>query len=296
MDRTASGAAAAISAASACAWSRASPVPASRSQRPIAWRLGGGDPPAGVEQLRRFLLADDCGQRDAQRESLVEAEQREVGGEARFGGGDPEVRGQREAEAAADRGALDGRDDRERLLEQPDREVVQVRAVRTVNRVPVGEVSPGAEHPARAAQHDRPAALAGRELLAGDRDLLDQPDTEEVAGRAVDLQRCHVVVAELDGQLWARGLRFRHQLSLPPRLRPGDIVGRSARRRHSRVLRAEATVGAARGAKWRPETVGVIWLQTLEGGRSTSPRDPGGPGSPGRQLPIGAQRGAPIGN
>ena len=134
----------------------------------------------------------------------------------RFWGGNPEVRRQRQAEPAADGGALDRGDDRERLLEQPDREVVQMRAVRTADRVSVAEVSPGAEDPARAAQHDRAAPAAGGKVLAGGRELLDQPDAEEVARRPADLQRRHVVIAELNGQLGCRGVRVRHQLSLPP--------------------------------------------------------------------------------
>ena len=93
-------------------------------------RLGAADAAAGVEQVQRRLLADGRRERHAEREALVDADQREVRREPRLGRGHPEVGGHGQAQAAADRGALDRGDDRQRLLEQADREVIQVRSVR----------------------------------------------------------------------------------------------------------------------------------------------------------------------
>ena len=72
-------------------------------------------------------MTDDQRQCDGQTEAVVEAEQREVRREARLRSGDAEVGGQRETEASSDRGALHGSDDGQRLLEQADRDVVEVR-------------------------------------------------------------------------------------------------------------------------------------------------------------------------
>ena len=56
----------------------------------------------------------------------MEAELGEVGGEARLGAGDAEVRRYRKPEAAADGGAVHGRDDR--LLGAEDAHRVQIEA------------------------------------------------------------------------------------------------------------------------------------------------------------------------
>src|SRR5260370_1314050 len=92
-------------------------------------------------------------------------------------------------------GKLDCGDYRQRLLEQPDGEVVQVRAAGTADGRGVGEVSAGTEDATRAAQHDGAAAAVGGEFLARVGDLADQGNAEVVAGRPVDLQRGGVVGA-----------------------------------------------------------------------------------------------------
>ena len=122
IERTASGAEPAISAASASAAARSSSA---------------GDEPVGDARAQRLLAADAAarcragraavwwpttrGSVTRQAEAVVEPEAGEVGGEAGLGGGDPEVGGHRQAEPAADRRALHGGDDRQRLREQPDR-------------------------------------------------------------------------------------------------------------------------------------------------------------------------------
>ena len=71
-----------------------------------------GDAAAGVENQFRVVLADQFGKRRGQAEAGMKAELGEVGGEARFGAGDAEIRRYRKAEPAADGGAMDGGDDR----------------------------------------------------------------------------------------------------------------------------------------------------------------------------------------
>ena len=89
----------------------------------------------GVEEVEGGLLSDQARERDGEAEAGMEPELGEVRREPRFGGGDPEVRGEGEAQPAADGRALDGGDDRQRLLEQPDGHVVEVGRTLVCRRV-----------------------------------------------------------------------------------------------------------------------------------------------------------------
>ena len=125
----------------------------------------------------------------------MEAELGEVGGEAGLRRGDAEVGGQGHAEATADRRALHGGDDRQRLLEQALGLVVQVAAV--VGRVGRAGRRRGSWHRRRSACPRRtarwPGVVARRQLLAGVGDLGDQRLVEEVVRRPMDLDLGDVV-------------------------------------------------------------------------------------------------------
>ncbi len=91
------------------------------------------DPSACVQEVHRGLMTDDQRQCDGQTEAVMEAEEREVRREPRVRSGDPEVGGQRETEAASDGCALHRSDDGQRLLEQADRDVVEMRRALATN-------------------------------------------------------------------------------------------------------------------------------------------------------------------
>ena len=112
------------------------------------------------------MASDQFRKRRRQAEARMKAELGEVGGEARLGAGDAEIRRDREAEPAADRGTLHGCDDR--LLGAKDADRVQIKTVdraEAVGRVALGfarllllplriaEVGAGAERLALRRQH-----------------------------------------------------------------------------------------------------------------------------------------------
>ena len=80
-----------------------------------------GDAAAGVENQLGVVLADQFGKRRGQPEAGMKAELGEVGGEARLGAGDAEIRRHRKAQPAADRGAMHGGDDRLLVAEDAHR-------------------------------------------------------------------------------------------------------------------------------------------------------------------------------
>ena len=191
IDRTASGAAAAseraqANAALALAAGFGEPVGQSDVDGLLA-----ADPAAGQQQVGGDLPADEVGERDAQRESLVETQQGEVGDEPGRRVGDPEVGGAGQAEPTADGRALHGGDDRDPDVEQLHRAAVQ--AVRRADPVG-GEVAAGAEVGARAevlalrGEHDR-AAVRVVEFPCRVDDPPDECLVEVVGRRAAHLDQ-----------------------------------------------------------------------------------------------------------
>ena len=118
----------------------------------------------------------------------MEAEPREVGGEAAFGAGDAEVGHQGEAEPAADRRALDRADAGLLGAEQAGRLLVEMLAAfGRAGLRPVGEIGAGAERLALGAQHVGADVAVAVERLEGIGDLVDQRIVEEVVRRPLDL-------------------------------------------------------------------------------------------------------------
>ena len=123
---TASGDDCAISSARACAALRTSACGTSWSARPIRTASVAGDAAAGIEQQRRLLRPDEARQGRGQAEAGVKAEPVEIGAEPRLLAGDAEIGDEREAEPAADRGAVDRADNRLLRAEQADRLLVEM--------------------------------------------------------------------------------------------------------------------------------------------------------------------------
>ena len=118
----------------------------------------------------------------------MEAEPREVGGEAAFGAGDAEVGHHREAQPAADRRALDRAHARLLGAEQAGRLLVEMLAAfGRAGLRPVGEIGAGAERLALGAQHVGADVAVAVESLEGIGDLVDQRIVEEVVRRPLDL-------------------------------------------------------------------------------------------------------------
>ena len=118
----------------------------------------------------------------------MEAEPREVGGEARLRCGDAEVRHQGEAQAAADRRALDRADAGLLRAEQAGRLLVKVfAALGRAGLRTVGEIGAGAERLALRAQHVGADVVVLVERLEGIGDLVDQGIVEEIVRRPLDL-------------------------------------------------------------------------------------------------------------
>src|SRR5262249_18651995 len=152
-----------------------------------AYRLITRNAAAGVEQQRRLLLADEARQCVSEAKAGVEAEPVKIGAEPRLGAGDAEIRHQREAEPAADRGALDRADDRRFGAEEAARLLVEMlagaAAAAFVDRAgvhPLGEIGAGAERAALGAQHDRAAGCIVVEPLERFADLGDQVAVKEI--------------------------------------------------------------------------------------------------------------------
>src|SRR5262249_237100 len=115
--------------------------------------------------------------------------------------GDAEIRNHREAEPAADRGAVHRRDDRLLGAEQPyglDVEMADTSSLLAgplagaVERAAVAEIRAGAERLALRRQHGRAATRVVIERLERARNLVDQRDIEEIVGRAPDLDQGNV--------------------------------------------------------------------------------------------------------
>ena len=134
----------------------------------------------------------------------MEAEPGEVGAEARLGAGDAQVRHQRQAEAAADRRAVNGADDGLGGAVQAyglDVEVAGLAGLGFLHQHvlhvgAVAELGAGAERGALRRQHDGAAGVVLVERLAGVGDLADQLDVEEVVRRPADLDGRHHVLRD----------------------------------------------------------------------------------------------------
>ena len=178
--------------------------------QPDLVRRGTVDAAPGVEEVEGGLLPDHAREGDGEAEAGVEAELREVRREPRLGGGDPEVGGEGEAETAADRRALDRGDDRQRLLEQPDGDVVQVRSTVAADAPGrAAEVRTRTEVLALAAQHDGTrVAACNLGHLVGE------------MGEDVDVEVVVRAPADLDGGDVGRGVELRSHI------RHGPVVPR----------------------------------------------------------------------
>src|SRR5579885_1885702 len=162
-----------------------------------AHRLAAGNAPAGVEQERRLLDADQARQGHCQPEPGVKAEPVEIGAEPGLVAGHPEIGHQRQAEPAADRGPVNRTDDRLAGAEQPARLLVEVPAGAAARRFlhragihPLGEIGAGAKRTPFGGEHDRPAGIVGVEPLERLADLGDQLAVEEIMRRPAQLNRC----------------------------------------------------------------------------------------------------------
>src|SRR5262245_18488134 len=121
----------------------------------------------------------------------MEAEAREVRGEARFRAGDAEVGGAGDAKAAADGRAMHGRDDWLLGAQQAHRLLVKMvgwlaadRGRRFVLPLGIVEVRASAERFALGAKNDGAHAVIPVELLHRGGNLLDELHVEEVMRRA----------------------------------------------------------------------------------------------------------------
>ena len=179
--------------------------------QPDPGRLLAADPAAGAQQVQRALLADDRGQRDRQREAMMQAEPGEVRAEPGLRAGDAEVGGAGQPEAATHRRALHGGDHRRPHLEQPGRRSVEF--PRTAHPGPprtAGEVRARAEVLAVRAQHRRAELRLLVQPRAGIRERGDELGIEEVVRRAPDLHHGHEVAARPDAHVTERCPRLRH--------------------------------------------------------------------------------------
>ncbi len=156
-------------------------------------RLGGANPRRRQRQAARVALADRVQHVRTDRRRQ-DAELRLADGEARVVGGDRDVAGAGEADAAAERGALDARDGRLRAgvdSAQHRRELARVvevpfdrRLARALHPVEVGA---GAEVLAVAGEHDHAHAVVGAEPREGRVEFGDHLFVE----RVVDVRPRH---------------------------------------------------------------------------------------------------------
>src|SRR5207245_10470796 len=82
--------------------------------------------PAGIEQERRLLGANEARQCRGQAKAGMKAEPVEIGAEPRLAAGHPKIGNEGEAEPAADRRAMHSADDRLFRAEEADRLLVEM--------------------------------------------------------------------------------------------------------------------------------------------------------------------------
>ena len=163
-------------------------------------RLVAGDAAAGIEHQGGLGRADHGGQRDGQPETGMKAEPGEIGAEARLGAGHAEIGDHRQPQPAADRSAVDRRDDRLFGAKQPVALDIEVatpgdvrRGVRPRGRASaVAEIGAGAERFSLRGQHEGTAIGVLIECLEGGGDFPDQLYVEKVIRRPSDLHQRHM--------------------------------------------------------------------------------------------------------
>ena len=126
----------------------------------------------------------------------MKSEPGEVGGEPRLRAGDAEVRHHRQAQAAADRGAVHRRDDRLFGAEQPVALDIKMRGARPRSAqdvaavaIAVAEIGAGAKRLALRGQHQRAATGVVVERFERGGDFADQRDVEKIIRRPSDLDQ-----------------------------------------------------------------------------------------------------------
>jgi hypothetical protein len=149
-------------------------------------------------------MTDDHRQRHGESKAMMKAQARKIGGETRFGARHPEVGCQSQAQATANGGTLDRGDDWERLLKQPDRDVVQMFTIGQSVRLAfaAAEVRAGTEVLTFTAQHGGTALSVIRQALECLGKVSDQIDIKEVVWRPPDLE--HRNLARVDPYVTAR--------------------------------------------------------------------------------------------
>ena len=202
IDRTASGAASAISAASASAVVRTSSRATQTSASPSSVGLVALEPPPRQQHERRLRRTEELRQRDRQPEALVDPEAGEVGAEASLGARDAQVGRERQAQTAADGGSVDGRHPRQVDGAEPGGGGVQplggepTETVATAAVVAAAaEVGAGAERLPLRREHAAPDVEVAGALVEGVGDGLDHLQREVVVGRSLQLHEQHVPVA-----------------------------------------------------------------------------------------------------
>ena len=195
---------------------------------PDPYRLVAGNAPAGVEQQRRLLHADQPRQGCGQAEAGVKTESIEIGAEARLLTGNTEIGHQRETEASSNRGAVHRGDDGLPGTEEADCFFIEVSAgaaaaaLRCRSRFhALREIGPGAEGAAFRRQHDRPAARVGVEPFERFAYLADQVAVEEIVRRPAHLDGGDIaILADLGVAHLRFSSRVRFTISASTTVRP----------------------------------------------------------------------------
>ncbi len=167
----------------------------------------------------------------------METEPGEVGGKPRLCAGHPEIGDHRQAQAAADGGAVDGSDDRLCGPEQPVAFDIKMRRAgrrpaqqRAAVAVVAAEIGAGAERFALRGQHQGAAIGVGVKCLERGGELSDQRDVEKIVRRPPDLDQSHVtglfhgdVVEGSHDDVLRRSLRGRGAAFVAPAITGGRL-------------------------------------------------------------------------
>src|SRR4029077_9126625 len=164
------------------------------------------DAAAVVDHQFAIVPADQLRQRGRQPKARMEAELGEIGREARLRPCEAKIRRDREPRAAADRGAMDGSNDRllvaedaHRLhIEMVDRQIcgrIIFRARLLLLPCRITKIGSGAERLALRGEHGSADLDVAVELFQRIRDLVDQGDVEEVEWRPSGLDPADMVMS-----------------------------------------------------------------------------------------------------